>query len=212
VQRSEGVWRTAWRRFKGDRVAMTSLVVVLAFILLIVAAATGMVASQWQRELAVPNAPPTFLGPRAGENTGTLAGPEATPQPPVDLSDIDPLAPRYKEWAERAAKLQPFATGAEAQPKPNDGKRTTEASVGRVTTMVPFDHAGLIRELAAKCLASESKQLTAKPAAEFDRCFVMMQLAAHSKGVDTLAVFRSRATPGLAKVLDEGTLKPWTQE
>ena len=58
VQRSEGVWRTAWRRFKGDRVAMTSLVIVLAFIALIVAAATGLVASQWQRELAVPDAPP----------------------------------------------------------------------------------------------------------------------------------------------------------
>src|SRR5258707_3314232 len=25
--------------------------------------------------------------------------------PPVDLSDIDPLAPRYKEWEERAAKI-----------------------------------------------------------------------------------------------------------
>src|SRR5438270_13214460 len=25
--------------------------------------------------------------------------------PTVDLSDIDPLAPRYKEWEERAAKI-----------------------------------------------------------------------------------------------------------
>jgi len=110
VQRSEGVWRTAWRRFKGDRVAMTSLVIVLAFIALIVAAATGLVSSQWQQELAVPNAPPTLLGPRAAENAGTLAGPESTAQPPVDLSDIDPLAPRYQEWAERAAKLQTTET------------------------------------------------------------------------------------------------------
>jgi ABC-type dipeptide/oligopeptide/nickel transport system permease subunit len=85
---------------------MVSLVVVAAFLLLIVASATGLVASQWQRELAVPNAPPTMLGPRAGEDAGTLAGPESKAQPPVDLSDIDPLAPRYAEWAERAAKLQ----------------------------------------------------------------------------------------------------------
>jgi oligopeptide transport system permease protein len=106
VQRSEGVWRTAWRRFKGDRVGMVSLVIVLAFLLLIVAAASGLVASQWQRELAVPNAPPTLLGPRAAEDAGTLAGPDSTAQKPVDLSDIDPLAPRYAEWAERAAKLQ----------------------------------------------------------------------------------------------------------
>jgi peptide/nickel transport system permease protein len=29
----------------------------------------------------------------------------ASKAPPVDLSDIDPLAPRYKEWEERAAKI-----------------------------------------------------------------------------------------------------------
>ena len=110
AQRSEGVWRTAWRRFKGDRVGMVSLVVVLAFLLLIAAAATGLVASQWQRELAVPNAPPTVLGPRAAEDAGTLAGPESRALPPVDLTDIDPLAPRYKEWAERAATLQTAET------------------------------------------------------------------------------------------------------
>ena len=110
AQRSEGVWRTAWRRFKGDRVGMVSLVIVLAFLLLIVAAATGLVASQWQQEVAVPNAPPTLLGPRAAEDAGTLAGPESQALPPVDLTDIDPLAPRYKEWAERAAKLQTAET------------------------------------------------------------------------------------------------------
>ncbi|MFN7588668.1 MAG: DUF4142 domain-containing protein [Planctomycetota bacterium] len=120
-----------------------------------------------------------------------------------------------------AAKLQPFAAAADGTsgkgtPKANDGRKATEqtteqatgratdASVGRANATVAFDHVGLIRELAAKCLATESKQLTAKPAAEFDRCFVTMQLAAHSKGVDTLAVFRSRATPSLAAVIDEG--------
>ncbi len=106
VERSEGVWRTAWRRFRGDRVGMVSLVIVAAFLLLIAAAASGLVASRWQRELAVPNAPPTLLGPRAAENAGTLDSPEARTLPPVDLSDIDPLAPRYAEWAERAAKMK----------------------------------------------------------------------------------------------------------
>jgi peptide/nickel transport system permease protein len=109
-QRSAGVWVTAWRRFQGDRVGMVSLVIVLAFLVLIAAAASGLVASQWQRELAVPNAPPTFLGPRAGEQAGTLAGAEGQVLPPVDLSDIDPLAPRYKEWAERAARMQTTET------------------------------------------------------------------------------------------------------
>jgi peptide/nickel transport system permease protein len=106
LPRSEGVWRTAWRRFRRDRVGMVSLAVVAGFLLLIAAAGAGLVASQWQRELAVPNAPPTLLGPRAGEQAGTISGPESRPGQPVDLSDIDPLAPRYQEWAERAARLQ----------------------------------------------------------------------------------------------------------
>jgi peptide/nickel transport system permease protein len=107
VQRSEGVWRTAWRRFKGDRVGMVSLAIVIAFLLLIAAAALNLVAGDWQRELAVPNAPPTFIGPAPAEETGAIEGPKG---PNVDLSDIDPLAPRYKEWAERAAKLQTAET------------------------------------------------------------------------------------------------------
>ena len=42
---SPGVWRTAWRRFKGDRVGMVSLVIVAAFLLLIVASASGLVSA-----------------------------------------------------------------------------------------------------------------------------------------------------------------------
>ncbi|MBL0151164.1 MAG: ABC transporter permease [Ideonella sp.] len=102
TQRSEGVWRIAWRRFRSDRVGMISLVVVCGFLLLIAAAGSGLVATDWQRERAVPNAPPGFMGPAAAEATSVIEGPKG---PPVDLSDIDPLAPRYKEWAERAAKL-----------------------------------------------------------------------------------------------------------
>ena len=47
----------------------------------------------------MPNAPPTLLGPQPQEDTGTIASPKG---PNVDLSDVDPLAPRYAEWAERA--------------------------------------------------------------------------------------------------------------
>ena len=32
LPRSEGVWRTAWRRFRGDRVGMVSLLIVAAFL------------------------------------------------------------------------------------------------------------------------------------------------------------------------------------
>jgi peptide/nickel transport system permease protein len=106
-ERSEGVWATAWRRLRNDRVGMVSLVVVIGFVLLIIASALGFVAKDWQKEIGVPNAPPTFVGPRvevtANDPLATLVAKDAKP---VDLSDIDPLAPKYKEWAERAAKIQ----------------------------------------------------------------------------------------------------------
>ena len=48
VEHAEGVWHAAWRRFRADRVGVVSLVVVLAFFLLIAATATGLVARHWQ--------------------------------------------------------------------------------------------------------------------------------------------------------------------
>ena len=102
-QASEGVWHAAWRRFKADRVGLVSLIIVLAFLLLILLAALGLVAGNWQKEVGVPNAPPTFMGPAAPQAAGVIEVPKG---PNVDLSDIDPLAPRYKEWEERAAKFK----------------------------------------------------------------------------------------------------------
>jgi oligopeptide transport system permease protein len=106
-QRSDGVWRSAWRRLRNDRVGMISLAIVGFWLLLILGAATGVIARNWQAEVGVPNAPPGFLGPQAREaGTDPLAALVDKDAKPVDLSDIDPLAPKYKEWAERAAKIQ----------------------------------------------------------------------------------------------------------
>lgn len=107
VERSEGVWHAAWRRFKTDRVGLSSAVVVLAFLLLILASWTGLVAKGWQAEVGVANAPPTFLGPRPPEAIGAIEVPKG---PNVDLSSVDPLAPRYKEWDEAAQKYRTTET------------------------------------------------------------------------------------------------------
>ncbi|MDH4053154.1 MAG: ABC transporter permease [Rubrivivax sp.] len=106
-ERSEGVWHAAWRRFRTDRVGVVSAAIVLAFLLLILAAWSGLVAQHWQDEVGVANAPPTFLGPRPPEAIGAIEVPTG---PNVDLSDVDPLAPRYKEWDELAAKLKTTET------------------------------------------------------------------------------------------------------
>ena len=107
VERSEGVWHAAWRRFKTDKVGMASALIVLAFLVLILASWLGLVAAKWQDEVGVANAPPTFLGPRPPEAIGAIEVPKG---PNVDLSAVDPLAPRYKEWDEAAAKLKTTET------------------------------------------------------------------------------------------------------
>jgi oligopeptide transport system permease protein len=107
LQKSEGVWHAAWRRFKADRVGLASLIVVALFLLLIVLSSTGLIAKNWQAEVGVPDAPPTFMGPAKQEAASAIETPKG---PNVDLSDIDPLAPRYAEWAERAKQFQTTET------------------------------------------------------------------------------------------------------
>ena len=99
---SDDIWQAAWRRLRRDRVGMVSLGVVLAFVLMVLLSALGLVAGDWQRERGVANAPPSFMGPAKKLAQGALPVPTG---PAVDLSDVDPLAPRYREWAERTAAL-----------------------------------------------------------------------------------------------------------
>jgi len=106
-RKSEGVWVAAAKRFRSDRVGVTSLVIVGLFLLLVVAAGVGLVARDWQDERGVPDAPPTFLGAAAKSAAVAASGPSG---PNVDISAIDPLAPRYKEWDEAAKKYQTTAT------------------------------------------------------------------------------------------------------
>ncbi len=107
AEHSEGVWHAAWRRFKTDRVGLVSALIVLAFLLLIAFSFVGVVAKGWQKEVGVANAPPHFIGPKPPEATGAIEVPKG---PNADLSAVDPLAPRYKEWDERALKYKTTET------------------------------------------------------------------------------------------------------
>ena len=118
-ERSEGVWHAAWRRFRTDRVGLVSAAIVVAFLVLILASWLGLVAKNWQNEVGVANAPPTFLGPRPPEAIGTIEVPKG---PNVDLSDVDPLAPRYQEWDAAAAKYKTTET-VKAETLPLGGDR-----------------------------------------------------------------------------------------
>jgi peptide/nickel transport system permease protein len=103
AHQSRGVWSAAAARFRNDHVGMTSLVIVVLFMIVVLAAGVGLVAKDWQVERGVPDAPPTFVGPAAATESVAIAAPSG---PNVDISDVDPLAPRYKEWDEAAKKYQ----------------------------------------------------------------------------------------------------------
>ncbi|HEY2864265.1 MAG TPA: ABC transporter permease subunit [Casimicrobiaceae bacterium] len=95
---SPGLWALAWRRLRSDRVAMISLAIVVAFLLMIALSATGLIAKDWAREAGVNYAPPTFVGPDLVEApAGGLPGSPAEVAPSAadteaDLQVPDPLA------------------------------------------------------------------------------------------------------------------------
>lgn len=119
IERSEGVWHAAWRRFKADRMGMVSAIIVLAFLGLVLLASLGLVAKNWQAEVGVANAPPTFIGPKPPEALGAIEVPQG---PNVDLSAVDPLAPRYAEIEEAAKKYRTTET-PKAETLPLGGDR-----------------------------------------------------------------------------------------
>ena len=105
-QESPGLWTLAWRRLQHDNVGMISLVIVVFFLLMMTGAATGLIAKDWSKEKGVSYANPSFLAGAENLEARSMSAKDAASRAPaVDLSDIDPLAPRYKEWEERAAKI-----------------------------------------------------------------------------------------------------------
>jgi oligopeptide transport system permease protein len=105
-QESPGLWTLAWRRLKQDRVGMVALAIVILFLAMMLASFTGLIARDWSKEAGVSYANPAFLAGQENLEARAVTNEKyATKAPPVDLSDVDPLAPRYKEWEERAAKI-----------------------------------------------------------------------------------------------------------
>jgi oligopeptide transport system permease protein len=103
--KSPGLWALAWKRLTRDRVGMVSMVIVVAYVALMLAAATGLVAGDWNKEVGVSYANPDFLA--GEENLEAMRKKEgvAAQAKPVDISDVDPLAPKYKEWEERTKQI-----------------------------------------------------------------------------------------------------------
>ena len=96
IERSPGLWSLAWKRLKADRIAVVSMVIVIAFLLLSVAAFFGLIAKDWNKEIAVNYAPPTLFrdGHKAPDTkAGADAGPavDGAAEKPEFVNDRDPL-------------------------------------------------------------------------------------------------------------------------
>jgi peptide/nickel transport system permease protein len=95
IHDSAGLWTLAWRRLRTDRIAMAALAVVAAFLLLLTASASGLVAHDWEEEVALNYAPPTFAAAAAAAAgsgqpaRGPALGAEAGAPP---ANEFDPLA------------------------------------------------------------------------------------------------------------------------
>jgi peptide/nickel transport system permease protein len=83
---SPGLWTLAWRRLRSDRIAMVSLAVVALFLAMLVLSSSGLIVADWEDEVAVNYAPPSFLGAQAQQAQSTAAARTDS------ANEFDPLA------------------------------------------------------------------------------------------------------------------------
>jgi ABC-type dipeptide/oligopeptide/nickel transport system permease subunit len=99
------LWLLTWGRLRHDRVGMASLVVVLAFLAVSIAAGAGWLVSDWSAESAVSYAPPTFLGAEKASGSGAEQSSVQEPQETYGIED--PLAADLAEIAKRLTGASP---------------------------------------------------------------------------------------------------------
>lgn len=86
---STGLWQLAMRRLKRDRIAMFSLYVVLFYLLLLVLSMSGLIAKDWNKEVAVSYAPPSFI--YTPSVPGAAGEDQSTESTVVPVNPVDPL-------------------------------------------------------------------------------------------------------------------------
>ncbi|MES2261316.1 MAG: ABC transporter permease [Pseudomonadota bacterium] len=91
---SPGLWALAWRRLRADRVAMISLAIVAAFVCMLVLSAGGLIVADWEEEIGVHYAPPSFAAGQGATADQTVAQAPAAAPP---ANEFDPLADELRE-------------------------------------------------------------------------------------------------------------------
>ena len=89
---SPGLWALAWRRLRADKVAMVSLAVVAAFLAMLALSSSGLIVADWEDEVGVNYAPPSFAGAAGGLAAKSPGAPAAA----LPDNAFDPLADDIK--------------------------------------------------------------------------------------------------------------------
>ena len=100
---SEGAWALAWRRFKSDRVGIWSGITVILCLVLVFCTLLGTLASDWEKEVAMSNAPPSWAMSGLKGDDGAAATAEIVLYEPTPSDVVDPIAPQW-ELAQKAVK------------------------------------------------------------------------------------------------------------
>jgi peptide/nickel transport system permease protein len=154
---SPGLWTLAWRRLKSDHVGMVSLAIVAVFIVMMILSGAGLIARDWNREVGVNYAPPSFLGAEAPAPTAATA----TTQAPASATEyksniVDPIGDVIE--ALRAGRTPAEAAGktetGESPPAPPPAA-AEEKSVDPLADVMADIRAG--KGVAAEAEAEERK-------------------------------------------------------
>jgi peptide/nickel transport system permease protein len=115
---SPGLWTLAWRRLKSDHVGMVSLAIVAAFIVMMILSGVGLIASDWNREVGVNYAPPSFVGAEAPAAPNAAPGGEtAAPGTEYKSDIVDPLGDVIEQLRKGGAPAAQAPGGAAAPPE-----------------------------------------------------------------------------------------------
>jgi peptide/nickel transport system permease protein len=85
-QESLGLWNLAWRRLRADRIAMLALGVMGCFGLLLTLSFCGIIAADWDEEVAASYAKPSFMQAATGAHA------QQRNEAPAGTNAYDPLA------------------------------------------------------------------------------------------------------------------------
>jgi len=186
---SPGLWTLAWRRLRNDGVAMVSLAIVAAFVLLMILSGVGLVAKNWSREIGVNYAPPTFLGPDAApaapEPAAKSQEPAAesggTPGSAFNSTVVDPLADVMKEI--EAQKAAPAGESKSVDPladvmKDIEASKSTATSAEQRRATLPFGADKWGRDVIAKTIKGSETSIFVGIAAAIVATFIGTVLGA----------------------------------